>query len=173
MSVYIYKSDFVSRIGRLYYLWKENSGTTVIIYLGNKKEDYLEFMDNIKNNYDSLGEVRISSKKSAFIESKISGYLEGKSKNTGLNVEFIAGTKFQKKIWEKLNSVGYGETISYKELAGIAGYRGAWRLTGSALKSNPLLMIVPCHRVIRSDGSPGEFKGGSEIKKFLLDLEKK
>ncbi len=172
MPFYINKSEFMTSIGKMYYMWREKAGSTAVIYLGNKRKDFLEFLDNTKNDCGSPEEVRINSKKSALIEGKISGYIKGKSKNTGLNVEFIAGTRFQKKIWKKLISVGYGETVSYKELAEMAGYRGAWRLTGSALKRNPLLMIVPCHRVIRSDGSPGEFKGGSEIKKFLLDLEK-
>jgi methylated-DNA-[protein]-cysteine S-methyltransferase len=172
MPLYVNKSEFMSCIGKLYYLWREKGGSTVIVYLGNRRKDFIKFADNIKNNYGSPEEIRINSKKSAFVEGKISYYLEGKSKNIGLNVEFMAGTQFQKKIWEKLISVGYGRTVSYKELAEMAGYGGAWRLTGSALKSNPVLLAVPCHRVMRSDGSAGGFKGGKEIKKFLLCLEK-
>ncbi|GAG73838.1 unnamed protein product, partial [marine sediment metagenome] len=69
-------------------------------------------------------------------------------------------------------SIPYGKTVSYRKLASLAGYRKAWRAAGSALKKNPVILIVPCHRVIRSDGNPGEFGGGKKVKKFLLSLEK-
>ncbi|MEA2016116.1 MAG: methylated-DNA--[protein]-cysteine S-methyltransferase [Actinomycetota bacterium] len=153
-------------------MWRKKAGRTVVIYLGNRSMDFLEFMDNIKNNCEGLKEIRITSKKSAFIEREIRGYLEGKSKEINLKVEFMTGTKFQKKIWQKLNLVSYGQTISYRKLADMAGYRGAWRPAGSALKSNPVLLAVPCHRVVKSDGSPGRFKGGRKLKKLLLELEK-
>ncbi len=172
MPVHISKIEFMTCIGKLYYLWRERAGKTVIIYLGNNRKDFLEFLDNIKKNYWVSKKIYFTSKKSVCIENTINDYLNGKTKKINFEVEFMTGTQFQKKIWEKLISVNYGKTISYKELANLAGYRRAWRLAGSALKSNPVLLVVPCHRVIKSDGSPGEFKGGNKIKKFLLELEK-
>jgi len=67
--------------------------------------------------------------------------------------------------------IPYGETLSYREVALRAGFPRAFRAAGGALGRNPLPIIVPCHRVIRSDGGLGGFGGGIEIKKFLLELE--
>ena len=61
--------------------------------------------------------------------------------------------------------------VSYKELAQKAGYPNAFRAAGTALGNNPLMLVVPCHRVIRSNGEIGYFGGGEEVKLMLLDLE--
>jgi len=84
---------------------------------------------------------------------------------------FLAGTEFERKVWNKLASVPYGETISYKKLAELIGHSGACRAVGSALRKNPLMLAVPCHRVIRSNGNIGKFSGGEKVKRFLLNLE--
>src|SRR4030066_222407 len=82
------------------------------------------------------------------------------------------GTSFQKRIWEKLASVPYGETVSYKRLSFLSGYERAWRAAGSALSRNPVILVIPCHRVIKSDGRIGRFTGGTKLKEFLVNLEK-
>jgi methylated-DNA-[protein]-cysteine S-methyltransferase len=82
------------------------------------------------------------------------------------------GTPFQQKIWAELLKIPYGERISYKELAERAGNSRACRAAGSANGKNRLFIVVPCHRVVHSDGDLGGFAYGQEVKKFLLELEK-
>ena len=67
--------------------------------------------------------------------------------------------------------VPYGKTVSYKGMAGQIGKPHAFRAAGTAIGKNPLLILVPCHRVIKSSGEIGNFSSGVKIKKFLLDLE--
>ncbi len=98
-------------------------------------------------------------------------YLAGRRRrfNVPLNP---TGTPFQKRVWKELLSVPYGKTVSYKELADAAGCRHGARAVGYAMKSNPIPIFIPCHRVIRKDGSIGGYTGGPDKKRFLLSLEK-
>ncbi|HKV62251.1 MAG TPA: methylated-DNA--[protein]-cysteine S-methyltransferase [Candidatus Acidoferrum sp.] len=85
----------------------------------------------------------------------------------------MEGTAFQLRVWNELRAIPYGETISYAQLAGRIGNPKAIRAVGSANGSNPIPIIVPCHRVIGSDGSLTGFGGGLPTKKMLLELENK
>ncbi|MCB7481836.1 methylated-DNA--[protein]-cysteine S-methyltransferase [Christiangramia sediminis] len=81
------------------------------------------------------------------------------------------GTDFQKKVWKKLIEIPYGTTTSYLKLSRDLGNEKAIRAVASANGKNPLWIIVPCHRVIGSDGSLTGYAGGLHRKKWLLDLE--
>ena len=81
------------------------------------------------------------------------------------------GTEFQKRVWKKLLEIPYGKTTSYLELSRELGDEKAIRAVASANGKNPLWIIVPCHRVIGSDGSLTGYAGGLHRKKWLLDLE--
>ena len=83
----------------------------------------------------------------------------------------MEGTGFQRSVWEELRRIPYGETISYGQLAERIGKPKAIRAVGAANGSNPIPIIVPCHRVIGSDGSLTGFGGGLPTKKKLLELE--
>ncbi len=83
----------------------------------------------------------------------------------------LEGTAFQMSVWESLRKVGYGEVVSYSELAGMAGRPRAVRAAASACAANRIPIFVPCHRVVRSDGSLGGFSCGAELKRLLLNLE--
>ena len=78
------------------------------------------------------------------------------------------GTPFQRKVWAALREIPYGETRSYKQLAEAIGQPNACRAAGMANHANPILIAVPCHRVICADGSLGGYAGGTEMKKALL-----
>lgn len=78
---------------------------------------------------------------------------------------------FQHKALTALRTVEYGQTISYKQLATMAGSANAFRAAGTACAGNPLPIVFPCHRVLTSDGKLGGFGGGLKVKKMLLDLE--
>jgi methylated-DNA-[protein]-cysteine S-methyltransferase len=84
----------------------------------------------------------------------------------------MEGTEFQKRVWKTLQTIPYGETISYGELAKKIGDSKAVRAVGAANGQNPIPIIVPCHRVIGSDGSLTGFGGGIENKRKLLELER-
>lgn len=83
----------------------------------------------------------------------------------------VRGTAFQEAIWQALRTIPAGETRSYAELAALAGSRGATRAAGSACGANPVAVVVPCHRVLRSDGGAGGYAWGVERKRALLGRE--
>ena len=81
------------------------------------------------------------------------------------------GTEFQKKVWEELSKIPYGKTKSYREIAEAIGNPNAQRAVGYACNKNPILLIIPCHRVISKSGNLTGFVYGLKNKKFLLELE--
>ena len=83
----------------------------------------------------------------------------------------VRGTAFQEAVWSELRKIPLGETRSYADIAAAVGVPGAVRAVGTANGSNPVSIIVPCHRVIRSDGTLGGYGGGIENKKKLLEVE--
>jgi methylated-DNA-[protein]-cysteine S-methyltransferase len=82
-----------------------------------------------------------------------------------------SGTDFQRKVWDVLTTIPYGEAISYVELATRVGNPAASRAVGGANGRNPISIIVPCHRVIQADRTIGGYGGGLPVKQFLLELE--
>lgn len=81
------------------------------------------------------------------------------------------GTDFQQSVWKQLRGIPYGETRTYAQLADAIGNRAAIRAVGLANGRNPISIVVPCHRVIGSDGSLTGYAGGLDRKRFLLELE--
>ena len=81
------------------------------------------------------------------------------------------GTPFEKAVWDELLQIPFGETRSYREIAAVVGKPGASRAVGNAVGKNPLLVLIPCHRVITSDGRLGGFSAGLENKIFLHGIE--
>jgi len=86
-------------------------------------------------------------------------------------LDLSGATTFQRQVWEITRLISYGETRSYAWVAEQIGQPGAVRAVGQALGKNPLPIIIPCHRVIASNGKLGGFSGGMEMKKHLLSLE--
>lgn len=82
------------------------------------------------------------------------------------------GTEFQKKVWKALCQIPYGQTMSYKQIAEKVGNSKACRAVGMANNKNPIMIFIPCHRVIGSNGSLVGYAGGLDIKEKLLALEK-
>ena len=105
---------------------------------------------------------------------QLSAYFDGSLRRFSLDLDLKRqGTPFQQKVWEELQKIPYGQTISYGELAGRIGNPNAFRAVGMANGKNPISIIVPCHRVIGKDGSLTGFGGGVDVKKQLLCLEQK
>lgn len=109
----------------------------------------------------------------AFLEAKkqIIQYLGGQRRIFDLELA-PTGTPFQQKVWQQLQKIPYGTTISYKQLATSAGNPKASQAVGSANGKNPLPIIIPCHRVIASNGNLSGYAYGKELKQYLIDLEK-
>jgi AraC family transcriptional regulator, regulatory protein of adaptative response / methylated-DNA-[protein]-cysteine methyltransferase len=84
----------------------------------------------------------------------------------------LKGTPFQLAVWKALLHIPFGQTATYKEVAALAGYPTALRAVGTAIGANPVYYLIPCHRVIRSDGQIGNYLWGTPLKKALLDWEK-
>ncbi|WP_296113858.1 methylated-DNA--[protein]-cysteine S-methyltransferase [uncultured Anaerococcus sp.] len=107
-----------------------------------------------------------------FFKEQILEFLEGKREFfERLDFLEISGTDFEVKVFKALLKVPYGKTISYKDLAQMVGSPRAYRAVGTAVGKNPFLIIIPCHRVVKSDGSLGGFAYESEVKKELLKIE--
>ena len=98
-------------------------------------------------------------------------YFQGKRKNFDLPIDYV-GTPFQEKVWRELQNIPYGETRSYEDIAVKIGSPKAVRAVGQANNRNPILLMIPCHRVIHKNGDISGFACGIETKKYLLDLEK-
>ncbi|MGH4035759.1 methylated-DNA--[protein]-cysteine S-methyltransferase [Actinomycetota bacterium Odt1-20B] len=102
------------------------------------------------------------------IAGQLTAYFAGE--RTSFDIEYVAsGTEFRRRVWDALDAIPYGETLSYGEIAArIGASRAAVRAVGTAIGANPLLVVRPCHRVIGADGSLTGYAGGLERKERLL-----
>ena len=101
---------------------------------------------------------------------QLNEYLQGKRKELSFKYE-LRGTDFQMEVWNALMDIPYGSIISYSELAERIGKPNASRAVGMALGNNPILIVVPCHRVVGKNGKLTGYAGGKDIKKKLLEIE--
>ncbi len=115
-------------------------------------------------------QYRKNSAPEGFIK-ELQSYFHGSNKHFKQKVKFLKGTAFEQKVWSALNDIPYGETRSYKWIAERIKKPSATRAVGQALSKNPIPIVVPCHRVIESDGSLGGYSSGTDRKRRLLDLE--
>lgn len=120
--------------------------------------------DSIKNRKDPENKILSQARR------ELLDYLNGKLTIFSVPI-LLAGTNFQLAVWEQLTQIPYGEKISYSALARSIGHGGAARAVGLANGRNKLPIIVPCHRVICSDGKNGGYSAGTEIKDHLIKLE--
>jgi len=115
-------------------------------------------------------EGRRDAKRCKGAASQLGEYFAGKRREFELTLAPV-GTEFQLRVWNALRAIPYGETCSYAELADRIGAHNAQRAVGAANGKNPVAIIVPCHRVLRTGGALGGYTGGLERKEFLLRLE--
>jgi methylated-DNA-[protein]-cysteine S-methyltransferase len=97
-------------------------------------------------------------------------YFAGERRAFDVELE-TAGTPWQKRVWSKVAAIPYGETRTYREIARAVGQPQAVRAVGAANGANPVSIVVPCHRVVGSDGSLHGYGGGLDVKRALLELE--
>lgn len=130
-----------------------------------------DIIESMKTRFDCIEDRSYF----AGLKREFEEYLAGRRKGFSAKVDFIWGTKFQKKVWNALLRIPYGETRSYQDIARAVGCPDGCRAVGIANRSNPVPLIVPCHRVIGKDGSMTGYGGNSEEgkkrKRYLLTLE--
>ena len=138
-----------------------------------------------------LGNIRISSKEGCLSELRFTNeetdgeildqvllsakeqleeYFAGKRKNFDMPIG-LGGTDFQRKVWMEVAKIPFGQTTTYMKLSHKLGNPAAIRAVGAAIGANPILVILPCHRILGSDGSLTGYAGGLDRKKALLELE--
>lgn len=128
--------------------------------------------DNEKLNRVKLDQMAEKGKDPLILETErqLNEYFLGQRKVFDLPIE-MAGTPFQQEVWELLRQIPFGATWTYREIAQGVDRPKAVRAVGAAIGRNPVSIIVPCHRVIATNGNLTGFAGGLERKKILLDLE--
>lgn len=122
----------------------------------------------------SFCDLNYTRKETALIKktyTQLEEYFKGERQTFDIKLS-AQGTVFQKKVWEELQKIPYGKTTTYKDIAQNIGNKNASRAVGMANNKNPIAIIIPCHRVIGSNGNLTGYAGGINIKKYLLDLEK-
>lgn len=141
----------------------EENGKIVKIVIINKNDE------NNKNVDDFIEK---DTKLLVKAKNELEEYFEGKRKEFDLPLK-QEGTEFQKKVWNALSKIPYGETRTYKEIAKMIGNEKASRAVGMANNKNNIPIIIPCHRVIGSNGKLVGYALGLDMKQYLLDLESK
>jgi AraC family transcriptional regulator of adaptative response/methylated-DNA-[protein]-cysteine methyltransferase len=139
----------------------------------------LEFVDRPETEYEvkhlrqrlNLPIVKGESLFLSQVQTELDLYFEGKLKTFTIPLK-LQGTYFQKCVWQALLMIPYGETCSYAEIANAIGMPTAFRAVANANRANSLAIIVPCHRVIKSNGDLCGYGGGVARKEWLLDHEK-
>jgi methylated-DNA-[protein]-cysteine S-methyltransferase len=104
-------------------------------------------------------------------QSQIAAYLAGKRRDVDVPIDLSGGSAFQRRVWQVIRRIPYGRVRSYKWVASRVGGARYARAVGLALGANPVPLVIPCHRVVTSDGSLGGFTGGVYLKRRLLALE--
>jgi len=107
----------------------------------------------------------------ASFQKELRDYFDGKLKDFSQQTMFEEGTDFERHVWEAICDVPYGETRTYKWLAERVGSPEGSRAVGQALSKNPIPIVVPCHRIIESNGKIGGYSSGVRIKRRLLEME--
>ncbi|MET0864595.1 MAG: methylated-DNA--[protein]-cysteine S-methyltransferase [Nakamurella sp.] len=103
---------------------------------------------------------------------QLADYFAGRRRSFELPLDFRLATGFRRAVLAQLTRIGYGQTESYSQVALAAGSPRAVRAVGTACATNPIPVVVPCHRVVRSDGTFGGYRGGPAAKSLLLSLER-
>jgi O-6-methylguanine DNA methyltransferase len=161
----VYYASFESPFLGMVFVASTERGVCMVDFLTSENA----FLKRVKERFP--GEVVRNDRKNKEVLFQLKKYLKGELRNFDCKLDF-KGTPFQKKVWSKLAKVPYGQTRSYKEIAQAIGHPKAFRAVGNANGQNSLPLIIPCHRVIESNGGLGGFGHGLKAKRQLLDLEK-
>lgn len=154
-------------INKYYYTFKVSNLHFIVLLNEDKIITYI----NIEDDKTTSSLIKVAPDEKIVLQ--FSNYFKGNLKEFNFNYQ-LNGTNFQIKVWETLMKVPYGKIISYLELARLVGNEKAVRAVASAVANNPIVIAIPCHRIIRSDSKIGNYSaGGPKVKEMLINLEKK
>ena len=126
---------------------------------------------NYENDNQNINDLTLNDNELILkIKNQLLDYFEGKRKDFDIQLD-IKGTQFEKDVYKTLIKVKYGKITTYKELAKSSGHPKAYRAVGTALKKNEIPIIIPCHRVLKTDKGIGNYNGGKWRKEKLLQIE--
>lgn len=158
MNSSIYKTPFNVVLG---YVWWDRGLREMSFY--KDEADFKQYLKSFS--------LRYNNEKLRELEEMLENYFQGEPTQLDYPLD-ISGTVFQKKVWETVKQIPYGEVRSYKWVAGKIGNPKAARAVGTAIARNPVVLIIPCHRVIRNDGSLGRYGEMDWLKEKLLKIER-
>jgi len=161
-SIY-YSGTFKSPIGDMNFMV---TGNGEVAYLG-----FTDETDVVHRLFKSRAvSIKRDEERGGKLKKELEEYFAGKRKLFSVDIE-MQGTVFQMKVWNALLDIPYGKTESYSSIARKVGHPRAERAVGTAVGSNRVSIIVPCHRVIKASGKIGNYGGGVDRKRYLLKLE--
>lgn len=160
MTTYAHRFD--TPVGELFIAVNDDGALRRLLFVGGRSRHRLA---------DGLTPpIEWNAKRCAHVVRQMKEYFRRKRRRFDLKIE-LQGTDFQKQVWKELQRIPFGETISYRQLAKRLGRPSATRAVGRANATNPISLVVPCHRVIGADGSLTGFGGGIDVKRLLLQHE--
>lgn len=163
----------------LYADWLTIFGYTIIVVADDQSVYYVQFAGS-KEVDRQIKRIVYNTQLSIFfastsflkrVKEELKAYFAGDLYIFTFPIAFSA-TSFQKQVWSVLQTIPYGVTWSYQEVANMVGKPGAFRAVAQAIRNNRCSIIIPCHRVIYKSGDSGGYAGGIKNKQFLLELEK-
>ena len=161
----VYCTSFDSRIGRIYVASTDEGVCKISV----PKETRKDFFDWLKQHFDVDAIIDNRSRNKDVID-QLTRYFNGKLAKFTCPIDLM-GTPFQVRVWKELTKIQYGSTITYKSLSKRASAPKAFQAVGRANGANPLPIIIPCHRVLGSNGALVGYSCGIKTKEFLLRLE--
>lgn len=141
-----------------------------LCFIGSLNSSFEELVQWADRHFSGSPLVKDAARLQPYVEQLIE-YLDGRRKHFTLSTD-CQGTEFQLAVWKALCQIPYGETRSYSDIAKKINRPAAVRAVGTAIGKNPILIMVPCHRIIGKNGELRGFRGGLEMKKQLLELER-
>src|SRR4030042_5817921 len=161
----IYYSCFDSILLKKVFVASTERGVCFVDFVRTEKA----FLKRLKERFP--GKIVRDDRKNRNVVNQLKKYLKGELHRFDRKLD-LRGTPFQKKVWSALARIPYGRTRSYGDIAQAIGHPKAFRAVGNANGRNSIPLIIPCHRVIESNGGLGGFGHGVKVKKQLLDFEK-
>ncbi|GGA38976.1 methylated-DNA--[protein]-cysteine S-methyltransferase [Psychrobacillus lasiicapitis] len=161
----IYWTRFIHNEWRLYIAATENG----LSYIGSQGKPYEEMEAWLAKRFPKYELVEDEKVLTPYMN-ELKEYLDGSRREFAMPVD-LKGTAFQLAIWDALTKIPYGEKKSYSQIANLINNPTAVRAVGAAIGANPILITIPCHRVVAKSGALTGYRGGLEMKEKLLTLE--
>lgn len=142
-----------------------------LCYVGSPDSSWDVLRDWVTNKFPNETLLEDAEKLKPY-QSELAAYFKGELTDFSFPTD-LQGTAFQQSVWQTLHQIPYGQTFNYGQIATLIGKPTAIRAVGTAIGANPVLISVPCHRVIGKNGTLTGYRGGLEMKSHLLELEKR